>query len=110
VNEQTIIPVFTSAHAIDGQFLSNQIQWPGGHGWLKVVGSFSGIGAVINVEAQVADAPLPQVLVAPHPDFPSGISAQGIYKFQSPKGVLSFTSPTLGVGETIDVEVIAIVI
>lgn len=105
-----LIPVFGGDSANPGEFVNQQIYWPGGPGWLKVIGTFSGASAVVNVEAQASQPPLAQVSVFPHPDFPSGISAAGTYVFSSPEGSLTFQSPTIDPGDSLTIEAVAIVI
>jgi hypothetical protein len=107
----TVFPIFNQASPIVGTFLFTSIFWPGGDGWLQVSGTFAGATGIVKVAAFPEQPPyLPgsTTEIDPHPDFPSGISAAGLYKFASPKGAILFSSPPFAAGDTLSVSALAI--
>lgn len=106
-----VIPVFNQVSPSVGSFAQCKIFWPGGKGWLIVSGTFTGATAKINVVAIPEQSPVTTVpSISPHPDFPSGITASGTYKFESPEGQISFASPTLAGGDSMSVSMDAIIV
>lgn len=103
--EQKVFIIETNGQVDQSFPLNGEIQWPGGDGWIDVSGSFNGATALVNVfisiegVAQYAGSQTGAGLMLP--DFPSGISSSGIFKFSSPPGLLRFLSPTITPGDYI---------
>lgn len=110
---QKVFLITTGITPAVGSQSSVRLYWSGGRGWLQVAGTFSGPTAKLNVQSvgrDGADGSVGSFAESPHPDFPTGITAPGLYRFENPAGFIVFSSPPLSGSDNLTYELKAVVV
>lgn len=111
--QQKVFRVTSGITPATGTQSNVRIDWPGGRGWLEVTGTFTGATAKLLVDVfgiDGADGAVGTFSKSPHPDFPTGITAPGLYRFESPRGFMSVISTPLDPGDSLTYALKAVVI
>jgi len=95
------IKVISNAEPAVGTSIGVHSYWPGGRGWFVASGTFIGSTANIGVVIITSDSAAYDAISVPVPDLTGGISAEGIYPFAAPEGILSISSPGIAEEDTL---------